>query len=139
MAYNYTGVSRVLVNSGLLDAQQTQQAVEEAKQEKLGLIAYVEKKELVKVEKLLPVLGVEFSVPVLDLSSYNLTYASEAVRLVNEELIREKKFLPIFKRGEKLYIAVNDPTGVEIIDQIQFKTRLKVAMVLVSDQALDQP
>ncbi|MCA8837418.1 MAG: Flp pilus assembly complex ATPase component TadA, partial [Proteobacteria bacterium] len=137
MPYNYQGVARILVQSGLLSAEDAAQATESAKGAKTGLLRYVEENRLVELDRLHDVLSREFSVPTLDLAAFNLTYTTDAIKMVDEELVRAEKVLPIFKRGTKLYVAVSDPTNIEVIDRIQFKTRQKVLCVLVSAKVLD--
>ena len=137
MAYNYSGVSRIIAQSGLLSEQEVAEAVNGAKSAKVGLIRHLEMNGIVETNRLLRTLSKEFSVPILDLAAFNMNYAADAVKMVDEDLIRSEKVLPIFKRGQKLYIAINDPTNVEAVDRIQFKTRQKVVSVLVSVKELD--
>src|SRR5690606_4072782 len=56
--------------------------------------------------------------------------------LVSEKLVRQHRVLPLQRRGNKLYVAVSDPSNHQVINDIQFNTGLTVEAVLVEDDKL---
>ena len=44
--------------------------------------------------------------------------------IVDEKIIRKHHALPMFKRGNKLFVAVSDPTNLQALDEIKFQTRI---------------
>ena len=72
--------------------------------------------------------------PFFDLDAIELE--SFPVSLVSEKLIRQHHALPIFKRDNKLYIAVSDPTNFSALDEIKFHTRLNTDTILVEEDKL---
>ena len=58
--------------------------------------------------------------------------------LVDENIVRKFNALPIFKRGQQLFVALSDPTRIDAIDAIAFNSRLSVATVIVEEDKLKQ-
>ena len=58
--------------------------------------------------------------------------------LISEKLIRKHHVLPIQKRGNRLYIAVSDPTNLQAIDDIKFQTSLRIDPVVVEQDKLEE-
>lgn len=76
----------------------------------------------------------EFGVSVLDLSSFLPEMMPE--KIVDEKLVRKHHALPLYKRGNRLFIAVSDPTNIQALDEIKFNTGLSTDAVLVDDAKL---
>jgi type IV pilus assembly protein PilB len=58
------------------------------------------------------------------------------VGLVEPELVAKHRALPVFRRGNRLFIAVSDPTNLAALDEIKFHTGINTDAVLVEEQAL---
>ena len=54
------------------------------------------------------------------------TPARRAIKLVSEELVRKHHVLPLFKRGNRLFVGIADPTNTRALDEIKFQTNLAV-------------
>jgi len=76
----------------------------------------------------------EFGVPLFDADALDVNQAT--VRLVNEKLITQHKALPLFKRGNRLFVGVADPTNLHALDEIKFQTNLSVEPILVNEEQL---
>lgn len=76
----------------------------------------------------------EFGIPFFDLSA--LDTSTLPYNLISEKLIYEHSVLPIFKRGKHLFVAVSDPTKIQVLDDIKFQTRLNAEAVLVAEDEL---
>ena len=61
---------------------------------------------------------------------------SRAIKLVSEELIRKHRVLPLFKRGNRLFVGMSDPTNTHALDEIKFHTNLTVEPILVDEDQL---
>jgi type IV pilus assembly protein PilB len=73
-------------------------------------------------------------VPLFDLDAMEMEMAS--VALVNEKLIRKHNALPLTKRGNRLYVAVSDPTNLTALDEFKFATGTNTEAILVEDDKL---
>jgi type IV pilus assembly protein PilB len=57
-------------------------------------------------------------------------------RAVSEKLIRQHHVLPLFKRGNRLYLGLADPTNLQALDEIKFHTRSSTESVIVEEDKL---
>ncbi|GGZ51462.1 type IV-A pilus assembly ATPase PilB [Lysobacter xinjiangensis] len=97
--------------------------------EKKPLAAYLSERRLVTAASMAAANSVEFGVPLLDASAFDP--GQSAIKLVNEELLRKHGVLPLFKRGNRLFVGVTDPTNSHALDEIKFQTNLAVEAILV--------
>ena len=56
--------------------------------------------------------------------------------LVDEKLIRANHAIPVFHRGNRLFVAVSDPTNRKGLDEIKFQTGISTEEVLVDENQL---
>ncbi|TXK95978.1 type IV-A pilus assembly ATPase PilB, partial [Methylococcaceae bacterium HT1] len=49
---------------------------------------------------------------------------------------RQHHALPLFQRGNRLFIALSDPTNIQALDDIKFHTRLNTETILVEEDKL---
>ncbi|NMT65210.1 type IV-A pilus assembly ATPase PilB [Marinobacter orientalis] len=129
-----TGLARRFVEDGLLDEATAKDAFIQASQNKIPLITYLVQNDLANSGGLAFSAAMEFGVSVLDLSSFLPEMMPEKV--VDEKLIRKHHALPLYKRGNRLFIAVSDPTNIQALDEIKFNTGLSTDAVLVDEAKL---
>ncbi|HED36505.1 MAG TPA: type IV-A pilus assembly ATPase PilB [Gammaproteobacteria bacterium] len=131
-----SGLSRRLVLDGILDKNTALNAQSEAKQAKLNLSQHLVRQKLIAADKLATVAANEFGIPLLDLNS--LDKESIPSGLVNEDLIKKHQVIPIHRRGNRLYVALAEPTNLVGIDEIKFQTGISTEPVLVEADKLDK-
>jgi type IV pilus assembly protein PilB len=56
--------------------------------------------------------------------------------MVSEKLIRQHHAMPLYKRGNRLYVAVSDPTNLSALDEFKFHTGINTEAVLVEEEQL---
>jgi type IV pilus assembly protein PilB len=56
--------------------------------------------------------------------------------LVDEKLIRKHRAMPLFRRGNRLFVALSDPTNGPALEEIRFNTGLVAEAVLVEEDQL---
>ncbi|OQW90411.1 MAG: type IV-A pilus assembly ATPase PilB, partial [Thiotrichaceae bacterium IS1] len=76
----------------------------------------------------------ELSVPVVDIDSIVLN--PETLKKIDDKLIRKHQVLPIFERGNCLFIAISDPTNQSTLDEIKFHTKMDIEAVVVEADKL---
>ncbi|WP_323147970.1 type IV-A pilus assembly ATPase PilB [Pseudomonas oryzihabitans] len=131
-----SGLARQLVDAQLLAELAAQQAVVKAKQAKVPLVTYLVQQRLVQSRPLAELAAQEFGVPFLDLAAIDKEQLPKDI--VNEKLMQQHHFLPLSKRGNKLFIALSDPTNQQAINDVSFGSKLAVEVVLVEDDKLHQ-
>jgi type IV pilus assembly protein PilB len=122
------------VDDGLLDEETAKDAFIQASQNRIPLITYLTQNQLADSSKLAFSAAMEFGVSVLDLDSFLPEMMPEKV--VDEKLVRKHNALPLYKRGNRLFIAVSDPTNIQALDEIKFNTGLSTDAILVDDSKL---
>ncbi|MBR5557272.1 MAG: type IV-A pilus assembly ATPase PilB, partial [Acinetobacter sp.] len=78
----------------------------------------------------------EFGEPLFDLSVYD---SAQIIREgIDEKLINKHRILPIFKRGNLLYIATSNPTNMDAMDAIRFSSKMNIEAVIVEHHILQK-
>ncbi len=131
-----TGLARQMVLAELLDEKTAQQAQSQAQRNKLSLVTYLVQSKLVKSRVLAELASDQFGVSFVDLHS--IDKESQPKDLVTEKLVRQHRVLPLWRRGNKLFIAVSDPTNHQAVTDIQFSTGMNTEAILVEDDKLGE-
>ncbi len=126
-----TGIARRLVMDGALDEAAARNAMARATEAKVPLAQWIAEKKLVGAAQMAAANAVEFGMPVLDTSAFDP--AQNALKLVSEELLQKHHVLPLFKRGNKLFVGTSQPTQTAALAEIQFHTNLVVEPILVDE------
>ena len=129
-----SGVARRLVVEGTLSDADARRAVESSLKQKIPLGSYLIEQALANGQQVAMAASAEFGVPLFDIDALDLAQAP--IRLVSEKLITQHKALPLFKRGNRLYVGVADPTNLHALDEIKFQTNHSVEPILVSEEQL---
>lgn len=133
-AVSLSGLARQIVAAQLLDEKSAQQAQNQAKRNQLPLVTYLVQNKLVKSRDLAELASEQFGVAFIDLSA--IDKEGQPKELISEKLIRQHRALPLWRRGNKLFIGVSDPSNHQSITDIQFSTGLNTEAVLVEDDKL---
>src|SRR5690554_1069516 len=128
------GLARRLVNEGLLNEEQAFAAQSAAKEARQPFVTYLVNHKILASDAIAAIASEEFGVPLFDIEAMNIDMA--ATSLIQEKLIRQHNALPLYKRGNRLYIAVSDPTNLQALDEFQFNTAMNTYPVLVDEQKL---
>ncbi|HTI95405.1 MAG TPA: type IV-A pilus assembly ATPase PilB [Rudaea sp.] len=129
-----SGVARRLVVEGTLGDEDARRAIDASLKQKIPLGSYLIEHALANGAQVAMAASQEFGVPLFDVDALDIN--QNVVRLVNEKLITQHKALPLFKRGNRLYVGVADPTNLHALDEIKFQTNHTVEPVLVSEEQL---
>ncbi len=129
-----SGLAGRLVAEELISAQAAVQAQKDAGLERMHFVQYLVEKKNVDGKRLAEVASHEFGVPLFDIDALN--GESIPVGLVETELVTKHHAMPLFRRGNRLFIAVSDPTNLAALDEIKFHTGINTDAVLVEERAL---
>ena len=128
------GIARRLVQDGLLSQDQATLAVDEANSAKRSLVSHLVTSGLIGSREVAVAASAEYGVPLLDLDA--IDPATMPTSLVDEKLVRKHHALPLIKRGNRLFLAVSDPTNHQGLDEIKFHTGMTTDAVLVEEDKL---
>lgn len=130
-----SGLSRRLVQDGLIAEDAVIHAIKGAEAQHIGLVAYLVDRQLVAAAKIAVAASSEFGVPLLDLDALDLDM--EAVKSVDQRLLAKHRVLPLLLRGKRLFLGVSDPTSLAAIDEIKFQSGVRVDPIIVEQDKLD--
>jgi len=131
---NLTGLARRLVLDKHLDQAAAIEAVQNANKESLPLTSFLVKNKIVPASIIATISSNDFGLPVFDLSAMDIEHA--ALTLVEEKLITKLDAVPLFKRGNRLFVAVSNPTNTQALDEFKFNTGLSTEAILVQEDQL---
>jgi type IV pilus assembly protein PilB len=129
------GFARRLVQGGLLDEATAISACDEASSAGQSVLTWLTRQGSVDPSALAAAASEEYGVPLIDPNAVDLSMAP--ISLVDERLIDKHKALPLYLRGNSLFVALADPTDHSAIDEIAFSSGFHVEPILVPANLLD--
>ncbi|MCR6497345.1 type IV-A pilus assembly ATPase PilB [Thermomonas sp. S9] len=129
-----TGIARRLVLDGALDEATARRAMEAATAERTPLAMYLAQHRLATPAALAAANSIEFGMPLVD--ALAIDPAQSAITLVKEDLLRKHQVLPLFKRGNRLFVGTSDPTNNQALEELKFHTNLTVEPILVDSEQI---
>ncbi|HVF34521.1 MAG TPA: type IV-A pilus assembly ATPase PilB [Candidatus Saccharimonadia bacterium] len=131
-----SGIARRLVLDGALSEDDGRRAVEVSARQKIPIGSYLVQNGLSTAIAVATAASHEFGIPLFDLRAVDLRHIP--VKLVDEKILQQHKILPLFKRGNRLFVGVSDPTNLRALDEIKFVTNLTVESVVVPEDFLER-
>ncbi|MGH8499514.1 MAG: type IV-A pilus assembly ATPase PilB, partial [Methylococcales bacterium] len=133
---NLQGLAKGLVQMGLLNEADARNHIEEAQKKNIPLTTYLVTNHILHSREIAIHASKKFGIPLFDLDA--LSTDSSLSRLVSEKLITQHHALPLFKRGNRLFIGLADPTNGRALDEIKFHTRANTETILVEESKLSK-
>ena len=133
-ANTFSPLGRALVQQGKLIQGDANAIQAEAK--KVG-VTFIE--QLTASKKLTPkeialFAAQTFGVPLLDLSAVDPDQLPTT--LIDSKLVGSKRVLPLQKRGNRLFVALSDPTNEQLLSELKFATGSTLEPVVVEEDKL---
>ncbi len=119
---------------GALTESDARTALETATRERKPIAAYLTENRLVTAPQMAAANSIEFGMPLFDVAAMDAS--QNALKLVKEDLITKHHVLPLFKRGNRLFIGTSDPTNSRALDEIKFNSNLTVEPILVDEDTI---
>src|SRR5436190_22682811 len=92
------GLARRLVADGVLPEDKAKEAQVKAQKAGISIVSQIMDDKLASAARVAHSASNAFGVPMLDLGA--VEYDADATKLVSEELMRQHRVLPLFKRGK---------------------------------------
>jgi len=131
-----TGLAGGLVSDGVLSEEQATEATREASKLEISLVRYLVESLNVDSHELAELASREFGVPIFDTTAFDK--ASLPKNIVAPELMAKHHAIPLYRRGNRLFVAISDPTNLAALDEFKFATGISTDAVLVNEKALSQ-
>ncbi len=129
-----SGLARRLVRDDIINDDVAHSAFQDASKEKTPFVSFLVRNQLADGRRIAEAASDEFGTPLLDLSTFNMEVVP--ADLVDSTLISKHHTLPLYKRGNRLFIAVSDPTNLRALDEIKFNTGVNTDAILVEEGPL---
>lgn len=136
VSVSFSGLARRLVHDGLVSPENMQRAISDAQREQVTLVNKLVSAKYISANKLAHLICHEFGDPLLDLDAVDAEQIPK--ELVDEKIARQFQAIPIFRRGNRLFIGISDPTRIEALDAIRFNSKLSVESVVVEEDKLQR-
>lgn len=130
----HLGLSTLFIRKGLLNEEQMATAITKSRQNKQTLVTTLVQTKLVSARSIAELCYEEYGTPLLDLAEFDVSAIPE--EFLNKKLIEKHRCLPLFKRGNRLYIATSDPTNIAALEEFQFSAGLHAEAILVEEDKL---
>ncbi|WNC68985.1 type IV-A pilus assembly ATPase PilB [Thalassotalea nanhaiensis] len=131
-----TSLLSALVRNDLIEKEHIAEVFGNSQKQKMSIVDYLVTQKSVNSYALAKVLSKSFGCPFFDLQHYSCDAILTGIR--DEKLLLKHDALPLFSRGNVLYVAVSDPTNFDALEEIQFNTGLTTEMVLTDSIQLKQ-
>ena len=122
------GLPKRLVDDHLIEPQDLKAATTSAKMAKISLVQYLCEKNLVSDKAIGNSAAKEFGIPIYALEQHHQD--SVPKDLIDSKLLKKHQVMPLVQRGNRLFVAIADPTNHRALNEIQFQTGVAVEPVL---------
>ncbi|MES2205377.1 MAG: type IV-A pilus assembly ATPase PilB [Pseudomonadota bacterium] len=131
-----TGLSRALVQHGRITETELTALQEKAKEAGISFIEEIIHSKVIKARELAVFCSLIFGVPLLDLDAFEADLIDKS--LIDPKTLAAHRLVPLHKRGNRLFVATSDPTNLQGLEEIRFKTNMMIEPVVVEDDKLGQ-
>ena len=128
------GLARALLQAGRLTQQQADSICKQAANEKIPFIDMLLNSDAIDSGKLAAFCSETFGYPLLDLAAFNTSLLPE--KIIDAKLMQSQHVIALAKRGNKVSVAISDPTNSQALDQIKFQAQLAVEPIIVDHLTL---
>ena len=129
------GLIRVLYKHQLIDAEQAEKLRTELEQKRPVIPALLQS-GCINADKLVIFLSNVFGIPYLDLEQYNPNLVP--ADLIDAKTMQLNLCVPLMKRGNRLFLAVSDPTPIQHYQKISSEVGCILNLIIVRDDQLRQ-
>ena len=129
-----SGLARALVQHGRLPENVAEELTAQARNHGSGFIEQLVTSRKMSTLEVAEFASRTFGLPLLDLEA--LDTSGLPLDLVDKKLMRERRVLPLRKRGNRLAVAVSDPSNTQVLDEVKFQTSMSIDAIVVEDDKL---
>ena len=130
----YSQLAERLVREQLLTSASAREAAQQARSNRITLIQELINGDLVDSYHLAALVSEEYGVPLFDLRNMAIEQLPQDLSPLT--LVQKHSALPLFRRGNRLFIAVADPTNTAALSEFKFATGISTDPIVVESTAL---
>jgi type IV pilus assembly protein PilB len=129
-----SGLARALVQAGRLKEAEAEEVSRQATATKTSLIEQLISSNKTSAIEIARFSAETFGYPLFDLDALDERHIPQDA--IDRKLIATHKVIPLNKRGNRLSIAIADPTNLRALDEIRFQSGLSVDPIVVEQPKL---
>ncbi len=129
-----SGLARALLQANRLTMAQIDPVIKKTQIEKTPFIDALLQSNLIKSRELAVFCSETFGYSLMDIEAFNPSSFPE--KIVDQKLMQAQRIIALAKRGNKVSVAISDPTNIQALDQIKFQTELIVEPIIVQHDLL---
>jgi type IV pilus assembly protein PilB len=129
-----SGLGRAMVQKGLLAEREAEQVQTRANEAGVTFVEELVSGKRFGEAEIAEFAAQTFGFPLIDLGAFEPDHLP--VKFIDAKALQGRRALPLFQRGNRLFVAISDPTNRAAIDQIKFQTGLHIEPVVVEDSKL---
>jgi type IV pilus assembly protein PilB len=131
---SFSALGRALVQQGRL-AQADANAIQvEAAREGLSFVQQLVKSRKLSAQEVSLFAAHTFGYPLLDLAAVDLDHLP--LNLIDTKIILNHRVVALGKRGNRVFVAMSDPSNEQVLQEVKFATGLSMEPVVVEDDKL---
>src|SRR5438874_2982883 len=135
-ARTISGLARAMVQHGLLSEYDAEAMQSQAQAANIGFVEQMVVAKRMSAAQIAMFASRAFGTPMMDLAGFDTEHIDR--ELVDARIAVTRRVLPLYKRGDRLFVAVSDPANLQALDEVRLKTNLVIDPVVVEDDKLGQ-
>jgi type IV pilus assembly protein PilB len=129
-----SGLARALAQSGVMSDYEAESLQSQAQASGVSFVEQVLIGKRMTAQQLAIFASRAFGTPLLDLASFDADQIPK--EYVDIKIAQSRRVLPLFKRSNKLFVAISDPANLQALEEMRFKTNLVPEAIVVEDDKL---
>jgi len=129
-----SGLARALVQQGRLKEAEAETFAVQGAGAGGGFVSQVIAGGKLNAKDIATFAAETFGYPLLDLNAFDETHFPKEA--IDRKLMQNHMVVPLIKRGNRIAVALSDPTNLRALDEIRFQTGLAVDPVVVEASKL---
>jgi type IV pilus assembly protein PilB len=129
-----SGLARALAQSGVMSDYEAESLQSQAQASGVSFVEQVLIGKRMTAQQLAIFASRAFGTPLLDLASFDADQIPK--EYVDLKIAQSRRVLPLFKRSNKLFVAISDPANLQALEEMRFKTNLVPEAIVVEDDKL---
>ncbi len=134
VATTFSPLGRALVQQGKLVQADANAIQAEAKKSGISFIEQLAASKKISSKEIALFAAQTFGFPLVDLAAIDPEQLPTS--LIDPKLVASKRALPLQKRGNRLFVAISDPTNEQALTELKFATGMTVEPIIVDEDRL---
>ena len=133
---SFSALGRALVQQGRLVQADANAIQAEASKDGLSFVQQLVKVRKLSAKEVSQFAAQTFGYPLLDLNAVDTDQLP--LNLIDSKIVQNHRVVALGKRGNKVFVAMSDPSNEQVLQEVKFATGLNMEPVVVEDDKLER-